>query len=652
MHNSILFSKVKIGNLELKNRIVFAPMGVGGLVGYNGNLSKRGIDYYVERAKGGAGMIRMGIAKSIRTLDVADEPVMKHIILDNRVMVNWMSELAERCHDYGAKISVQIMPGIGRIAGRTVQLQHKAIGPSENPCYWPPHYKTRALGEDEILDLIASFEQTAQIVRFSGFDAIELNGHEGYMLDQFMTPLWNKRSDQWGGNFENRMRLASEIIKSIQKGAGADFPIIFRFGLTHYHEGGRSIEEGLEIARYLEKAGVAAIEVDAGSYENWYYPHPPTTQPMALFADLAAETKKVLTIPVIAVGKLGDPDIAEKVLIDKKADIIALGRPLLADPYWPKKTLEGRKQDIKPCIGCHEGCLQRIFHHKYISCAVNPRTGNEKYLKPVKASVPKKILVLGSGYAGMEAAITAFAMGHKVFLYESENYLGGIFAKGYVSALKSEFQKLTEYYLRQIENSDIVVQTGKKVTTHDIDEIQPDSIFVATGAKATIPNIEGIDSANVFIARQAFHVDFDPGEKVLILGGGLVGCELAIDLAPKATQVTVLEQTDTVCPNAFYANRLHLLKLIEERNIEVHTNACLKKIEGNTATTEINGHSRQFSFDSLIVATGFEPNQHILDGIDFPKHKIFYIGDSVKPGKVLNAVWDAYRKVLFNTNND
>jgi 2-enoate reductase len=261
--------------------------------------------------------------------------------------------------------------GIGRNAGLQSLRQIGAVAPSPIPCFSDPSITARELTKGEVKQLVQAFELAAGLVSDAGVDAIELHGHEGYLFDEFMTALWNKRTDEYGGDLDNRLRFASEVVDAIKRGAGADFPIIYRYGLTHYLEAGRKIEEGLEIARRLEALGVNALHIDAGCYETWYWAHPATTMSPGCLVNLAERVKRVVTIPVITVGKLGYPDLAEKVLQDSKANFIALGRQLLADPEWPNKVKEGNIDDICPCIGCHD-CLSRIEQGKYISCVVNP----------------------------------------------------------------------------------------------------------------------------------------------------------------------------------------------------------------------------------------------------------------------------------------
>ncbi len=369
-----LFESGRIGRLSLKNRIVMAPVAAVGLVEPDGRLSQRGIDYYVARAKGGTGLIITGVAYVDREMGY---PHYSYVVDSDRCVAR-LSELAEAAHDYQAKVALQLTAGFGRVALPMQLRRGGAVAPSALPCFWNPSITTRELTIEEIERLVQAFGFAAEIVSTAGIDAIELHGHEGYLFDQFQTALWNKRTDRYGGDLEGRLRFVLEVIEAIRRGAGVDFPIIYRFGLTHYLEGGREVEEGLEIARRLEAAGVDALEVDAGCYETHYWPHPTPYQPPGCMVDLAEMVKKVVNVPVIAVGKLGYPELAERVLQEGKDYFIRLGRALLADPEWSNKVREGRLEDICPCIGDGEGCTGRLLAGKYISCAVNPAMGMER----------------------------------------------------------------------------------------------------------------------------------------------------------------------------------------------------------------------------------------------------------------------------------
>lgn len=393
-----LFKKGKIGSLLLKNRVIMSPMNVGGNNESDGCLSSRGIDYFVERAKGGTGMIVTGAVRVTREFERDSKTIpLWMLFADHMIHGKWISELSERCHDYGTKVCIQLTAGGGRIAGAYAQLHELAISPSENPCFYPPHKHTRSLTKEEIQKYIDAFGSAAKLIKEAGADAIQLHGHQGYLLDQFSTSLWNKRTDEYGGSLENRLRFVKEIIDVIKKNAGDDFPVIYRYGLTHFLEGGRSIEEGLEMAKLLESYGCDALDIDSGCYENNYYPHPPTTIPCGTFAYLAEQVKKVVNIPIITSTRIGYPEFAERIIKDKQADFVSIGRPLIADPDWCNKALNNRFNDIRPCLGCHEGCLRRLMTYKRLSCAVNPVAGDEEYLKITPAITKKKIVVIGGG---------------------------------------------------------------------------------------------------------------------------------------------------------------------------------------------------------------------------------------------------------------
>ena len=349
-----LFEPGKIGKLSLKNRIAMSPIDIGSLGKPDGRLSQQSIDFYIARAKGGTGLIITSI------------PFTPQIELN---------QLAEAVHDYGTKIAFQVWAGPGRAGGAGSIAGKEAVAPSALPCFRNPNVIARALTTEEVEQLAQSFQFIAEMIRDAGIDAIDLSCHAGYLVDEFMTALWNKRSDKYGGDLEGRLRFPLEIIEAIKRGAGADFPIILRFGLTHYLEGGREVDEGLEIARRLEAAGVAALDITAGCYETFYWVGLPTTQPPGCNVILAEMAKKVVNIPVMAVGKLGYPELAERVLQEGKADFIILGRALFADPEWPNKVKEGRLEDVRPCIGDHEGCWNRPKSGKRKSCTVNPAAG-------------------------------------------------------------------------------------------------------------------------------------------------------------------------------------------------------------------------------------------------------------------------------------
>ena len=379
-----LFESIKIGEVEIKNRIAMAPMGIGGLVNLDGSPGPRAIDYYVERARGGVGLIITSFFK------VENEVESFQVVLPfvSRHALGPFAELAEAVHSLGTKIFVQLTAGLGRVAS-PLRLQAQPVSASAIPHYWNPCQTCRELKTEEVEQLVKAFGHAAEILAAAGVDGVELHGHEGYLFDQFTTALWNKRTDKYGGDLEGRLRLPFEVLNEIKGRVGSGFVVQYRFGLKHYVkalnsgalpgeqfiEAGRDIEEGLQMAKMLEAAGFDSLHVDAGCYDSWYWAHPPVYQKPGFMVDMAAAAKKVVRIPVITVGKLANPELAEKIIAEGKADMVAIGTGLLTDPYWVKKVEEGNQERIRPCIGCYDGCMGRITRGKPLSCAVNPATG-------------------------------------------------------------------------------------------------------------------------------------------------------------------------------------------------------------------------------------------------------------------------------------
>lgn len=637
-----LFEGGKIGKMILKNRIAMAPMSIVGLVEPDGRVSQRMIDYYAERAKGGVGLIITCPFRVHRWLEQPPNlPYVRHPMVDNKLYITGLNELAEAVHDYGVKIAVMLTAGHGRVASREYLSEGGVAAPSPLSCYWDPAVTTREITIEEIQRLLKAFEFSAEILKVSGVDAVELHGHEGYLFDQFVTPLWNKRKDKYGGNLENRLRFPIGVIEAIKRGAGNDFPVIYRFGLTHYLEGGREVEEGLEIARRLEAAGVDALDVDAGCYETSYWPHPPTTQSPGCMIDMAEMTKKGVNIPVMAVGKLGYPDLAEKLLQEGKADFIILGRALLADPEWPNKVKKGELDDIRPCIGDHE-CLKRVFERKYISCTVNPQVGMEKQFILTSTQKKKKVLVVGGGPSGMQAAITAALRGHSVILWEQYSTLGGNLIPASIPDFKKDYKDLLNYLSTKIEKLRVRVEIGKEVTHEAIQKIRADVVFVATGSLPIIPQIQGIEKPNVATATDALLGRREIKQSVVIIGGGIVGCEVALYFAQKGKHVTIVETLDSLMRDTFFANRMHLLKLLSEVEILTNTKTLEIKDEAVIVSNKY-GQIKIIRTDSVVIATGFRPNRELLESLNGKMPEIYAIGDCVEPRKIINAIWEAFR---------
>ena len=519
-----------------------------------------------------------------------------------------------------------------------------AIGQGRYPARGEKHILTRELTTEEVEQLVRDFEFSARICRLADIDAIDIHSHQGYLLDEFLTSLWNKRTDKYGGNLDGRLRLAVEIVEAVKRGAGPDFPVLFNYPLTHYLEGGREIEEGLEIAKRLEAAGVDALTITGGCYETYNRTQPPTTHPRGCWVDLCEMAKKVVRIPIIASGKLGYPDLAEKVLQEGKGDFIGLCRYLLADPEWANKVKEGRPEDIIPCVGCHEGCIGRVRKYQHISCAVNPAAGVERELTILPAERKKSVLVVGGGPAGMEAARVSVLRGHEVTLWEKQNQLGGNLIPAAVPDFKDDYKLLLDYQTTQIRKLGVAVEFGKEATRESIQAFNPDVVFIATGAAQVIPAIEGIDggvkNGKVSTAVDLLMGRHDPGKSVVVMGAGLIGCETALHLAKMGRKVTVAGGR-RLAHDMVWGNALDLIKQLDDHGVTILMNHRIQKI------TSEGAHSADhlFEADTVVLAVGMNPIQKIpVEVLEEKVPEVYAIGDCVSPRHVMSAIWEGYRK--------
>lgn len=654
-----LFESGKIGNLSLKNRIVMDALNIQLSTPVDdAALTQRAIDFYVARAKGGAGLIKTTFMRPNRRLEFSiGEPV-----VNSERCVSWLNDLAEAVHDYGAKVCVQMSPGLGRIPTPRPWLPNGGlVGPSPLPSFRDPNGQlpplgpgryparsekyvlTRELTTEEVEELVRDFEFSARIISMADIDCIEIHSHQGYLLDEFLAALWNRRTDKYGGDLNGRLRLALELVEAVKRGAGPDFPVLFKYPLTHYLEGGRDIQEGLEIAKRLETAGVDGLSINGGCYETYNRAQPSTTQPRGCWVELAEMTKKVVKIPVIAAGKLGYPDLAERVLQEGKADFIALGRYLLADPEWANKVKEGRPEDIIPCVGCHEGCIARVRKFQRIGCAVNPATAVEKELAIHPAGKKKSVLVIGGGPAGMEAARVSALRGHKVFLWERQDMLGGNLIPAAIPDFKDDYKLLIKYLSTQIKKLGVTIELRKMATPELIQKFSPDVLFIATGAQHVIPDIEGIETwrakGRVVTAVDALLSIREIGRSVVVAGAGLIGCETALYLAKKGKRA-VIAGGRRLAHDMVWGNALDLIKLLDDHNVKIFNNNRVVKI----TETGVDSAHQHFDADTIVLAVGMKSNNEIpLESLADKIPEVYTIGDCVRPRHVMSAIWEGYR---------
>lgn len=633
---SKLFEKGKIGSMKLKNRIVMGPMGTTGEAdgGYNANA----INYFTERAKGGAGLIITGA--NVVSTKYEDRPCTE---LSNFHHVDRLAVLIERCHHYEAKVCVQVSPGLGRMV--FTDPFTPPYSASECKSFWFPNLKCKPLSVDDIHYLVDKVGFSASLAKAAGADAVELHSYGGYLLDQFISKLWNTRTDEYGGSLRNRMRFSLEAIESIRKYCGKDFPIIVKFTAYHGVPGGRELDEGLEMARIFEEAGVDALHVDVGCYEAWYKAISTVYNPQGHQIEIVNAVKNAVNIPVLGQGKLFDPELAESVLENGKTDFVVLAHQMLADPYWPNKVKEGHTYDIVPCIGCNE-CLYAGFSGKHYYCSVNPLCYAEKdYPLPEKSDKKLSVLVIGGGPGGMEAAIAAAERGFDVELWEKENRLGGnLWAAGYPT-FKHDVLKLIEYMEKKVLRLGVNVRLMKEATTDEIIKGNYDKVIVASGSNPLIPPIEGIE--NSVQATDVLTGKIKAGKTVVVIGGGLVGCETAAFVKETADEVTIVEMMNDILLTANHSrnNDQAIRDMIKERKIKIAAPAKVKKITSDGVVYEKDGKDEVVSCDTVILAAGFKPNNSLAEEIEGKVKSLTVIGDAAAPRKILTAIHEAYHAI-------
>lgn len=645
-----LFEPGYIGKLQMKNRIVMAAMGSHGLHEADGDWGDRYRAYYEARAAGGVGLITTETTFVSQVL----EPFTKYLFnLASDKHLESMRKLCDVLHAYDCKLSIQLTAGFGRVIPPPVVPEGVLpVSASVNTHHSPvipigPDAMTRAITTEEAAALAQSFGYAAMRCREGGADCVELHGHEGYLLDQFMTPLWNRRDDRYGGSREKRLTFAREAIEAMKRDAGDDFPIIYRFGITHYLEGGREEEEGLWIAQELEEMGVDALHVDAGCYETHWWPHPPQYSPPGCMLFLAEKVKQVTSLPVIAVGRLHYPDVAEKALVEGKADFIAIGRGLLSEPEWVHKVQDGKTDELIPCLGCHEGCKWQMIAGEPTSCAINPICGHEIEwaLTPLKQQ--RSLLVVGGGPAGIEAARVGARRGFKVTLWEASNRLGGNLWPAAKPDFKHDILDYARYLNGLVERLPMVVVLNKKATPDDVRQFNADSVIIATGASMEPPPFTSADPDRVATVIQVLNGMEMKGDRILVMGGGVIGCETALYLARQGKTVTITTRRDqaSLAEDLYdHNNRDVLLMMIKAADIDVLSETVPLQVGNGHVIVEHNGAKKEIPVDHLVFAGRMMPEQDLSQSFQEAKH-VFPVGDCVEPARIMDAVWAAFKAV-------
>ena len=625
-----LFSRGKIKNLSLKNRIVMAPMGTFS-ENHDGFPSSAQIEYYRARAKGGLGMV---IVEAQYCTNKTDPWIDYITTADTDQQMKGWSYIIEAIHSEGAKACLQIGCGLGRNAFPFSDAQ--MVSASEVPSFYFPDKLCRAFTIDEIHELVAAFGRAAGRAVVAEADAVEIHAHSGYILDQFMTPAWNKRTDEYGGSFENRMRIVKEIYEAMRAAVGPDFPILMRMASDHDFDGGRTLEESIEIVNYMKALGVDAFDIDKGCYEEKQWICPSIYAGDSCMIDGAAAIKKACDVTVLCSGT-HTPESAEKALAEGKCDFIMMGRPLIADPDLPNKLLEGRREDVRPCLVCNQICVGRLYQNRKIGCAINAQAVCEGDYDLKLTASPKKVAIVGGGPAGLEAARVAALKGHKVTIFEKSDKLGGQFLVASVPSFKARLKAFIEWEILQCQKAGVVVKYNTEITADSPELEDQDRIIVATGASPFLPNIPGIENA-VEVCASHRNPELVKGQKIVVAGGGLSGCDAALDLAMEGKDVTIVEMLDMLCPAALLDNRNPLMFKLRDNNVKQLTSTKITEITPDGVKVVGPEGEAFIEADCVIAAFGTRSNKAGIDEIceKYPTTQV--VGDCVKVGQVAEAV--------------
>ncbi|HIT26295.1 MAG TPA: FAD-dependent oxidoreductase [Candidatus Ornithoclostridium excrementipullorum] len=672
-----LFTPWKIRDVEIKNRIVLCPMGGTSLFGWMepNHFDKEAANFFMQRAKQNVGLIIPGIAPLRDTIG-------GRWLYQNKKMFAQLKEYMTELHKTGAKLFVQLTAGFGRSFAITdalkILLTNKTLGkivkpiidaeylcasPSELPSRWAEDVMCRAVTVDEIRQMVYAFGETARLCKEAGVDGVEVHAvHEGYLLDQFTLKYTNRRKDEYGGSFENRYRFPVEVVREIKSRCGEDYPVSLRYSVIsktkdfcvgaipgeEYVEVGRDMEESEKAAKYLQDAGYDMLNADNGTYDAWYWAHPPAYMPLNCNLDDVAHIKKFVDIPVVCAGRM-EPDTASQAIADGRIDGMGVARQFLTDPEWVTKLMEGREEDIQPCICCHNACFA-MAHYKGVAndeafddvshmarCALNPRTMQEKKFEIKPARKVRKVAVIGGGIGGMETARIAAMRGHKVTLYEKSDRLGGVFIAAAAPDFKEKDKRLIEWYKRQLSKLPVEIKFGTEIK--DPAALDADVVVVATGAKPRRLNTPGIDKA--IEAIDYLEGKKPVGDNVVVIGGGLTGCEIAYDLYNKGKHPVIVEMKNDLIAvrGVCLANSSYLRDFFNAKKVPVYLESKVEEIGDKEVKVKgADGKIVRIPADSVIVSVGYVP-----DPLAPASRKVKLVGDADGVGNLRTVVWRAWK---------
>lgn len=634
----LLWQPIDINGCRIRNRISMSGMGTFTPTLNEQYETESGLRYYEERARGGIGLLHTGAyfidsmtAQGGRTLDFStDKSIPSGTVL------------TERVHRWGAKMFAQLSCGTGR-NGMPQIGERVPISSSANPSFYNPDMICRPLTTEEIEQMMETWKVAAHNAMMMGFDGIQIHAHAGYLMDQFMSEVWNHRTDKYGGSFENRCRFTMETVDAIRSVVGPKVPITYRISLDHRFPGGRTIDESMKILDVLDKCGIDAFDIDSGCYETMDYIFPTRYTGEACMAYVCEEARKHLTKPIINTGN-HSMESAVTLLKSGNADIVQFGRQSIADPQFANKLREGRREDVRPCIVCNEECIGRIFGRlTQLSCTVNPATGLESYMEVKPVTKPENVVVIGAGPGGLEAARCAAERGCSVTVYEKADHIGGTFLTISTGSFKWRMPQLIEWYGVQLKKLGVKVVLNTEMHVDDPALAGADKIFVATGSKAIMPSIPGIEK--VIDVEEIHRNGMPEGKRVVICGGGLSACDTAIEYGEKneGRDITIVEMQSAIGNDVMVVNKISIDRLLKKYDVKQLTSTKVIGITDEGVEVENAEGHKVIPADVVVGAFGRGRNLEIADAVQikYPT-KTTIIGDCMTPAKAGHAIREGF----------
>jgi 2,4-dienoyl-CoA reductase-like NADH-dependent reductase (Old Yellow Enzyme family)/thioredoxin reductase len=633
-----LFKPAVIGKMELRNRIIMAPFEKS-YATPRGEVTLRYIDYLAERAKGGAGLI---LVESM-CVDPVGRLRIRQLNIDDDRLIPGLKRLADAVHAHGAKIGSLIAHGGRQTATRISGFQPVAPSPVPSKTLTGGDMP-RELTVSEIKQLVQRFADAARRTKEAGWDLVEVHGAHGYLVGQFLSPVSNKRTDEYGGSFENRMRFPLEVVAAVREAVGDDFPVGYRMSADEFVENGLTLGDTVPFAKRLEAAGIDLIDVSGGIYESVIHIVQPASFPRGYLVPLAEAVKSEVSVPVTVAGRINDPDLANELLQERKTDFVSFARAFHIDPHFPRKALEGRVEDVFRCPACMV-CSDRLATQLPVICALNPAASRERKFAIKAAAEKKSVVVAGGGPAGMEAARVAALRGHDVVLYEKEDELGGLVR--FISTLpgQGEYAEIIRYLSTQIEKAGVEVHLGQPVTPELLEQIQADVTIMAMGSSPVVPLKPGVDKGHVYTALDVLAGIAPVGSKAVVLGGSAIGCGTATYLAEKGSHVVIVEPTDQLAPTVGLRGGWVLRKTLEEDpNVETRLGTTLEKIMDDSVMVQSNGqHEEITGVDMVVLAVGMAENSQLAETLQAHPGgpEVYRIGDCKLPRGIEAAIYEA-----------